>query len=91
LTGCAPRLTLTSMEIHLASETEERLNQLAAERGCAPEFLVLEAVQRFIDYDEWFLHEVDKGLAQIEAGELLEHEEVGRRLEKLIAEKRQPV
>jgi predicted transcriptional regulator len=44
---------------------------------------VQEAVERFMDYDEWFIREVEKGLAQIDAGELLEHEEVGNRLTAL--------
>lgn len=78
------------MEIDFAPETEAKLNQLAAERGLEPESLVHEAVERFIDYDDWFIREVEKGLAQIDAGEVLEHEEVGRRLAKLISEKQQP-
>jgi predicted transcriptional regulator len=40
-----------------------------------------------VDYDEWFIREVEKGLAQIERGELLTHEQVGERLEKLLTEK----
>jgi predicted transcriptional regulator len=91
LTGCAPRRTLACMEVRFAPETEAKLSQLAAQRGSNPESLVQEAVERLIDYDEWYIREVEKGLAQIDAGELLEQEEVGRRLEKLIAEKQRPV
>lgn len=40
-----------------------------------------------MDYDQWFVREVEKGLAQIERGEVLEHEEVGARLEKFLSEK----
>lgn len=79
------------MEVHFSPDTQAKLNQLAAQSHRNPESLVQEAVERLIDYDAWFLREVEKGLAQIDAGELLEHEEVGRRLEKLIAEKRHPV
>ena len=40
-----------------------------------------------VEYDEWFVREVEKGLEQIEHGEVLGHEEVGARLEKLLNEK----
>ena len=36
---------------------------------------------------KWFIREVEKGLASADRGELLTHEDVGARLEKLIAEK----
>jgi predicted transcriptional regulator len=75
------------MEIRFAPETQAKLTQLAIERGREPQSLVEEAVERFIDCDEWFLRELEKGLAQIEAGEFIEHDEAGRRLEKLIANK----
>jgi predicted transcriptional regulator len=75
------------MEVRLAPETEAKLTQLAAERGCEPQSLVEEAVERFIDYDEWFVREVEKGLAQVHAGEVIEHEQIGRRLEELISKK----
>ena len=37
--------------------------KLAAGRGSDVQALVQEAVERFVDYDEWFLREVEKGLA----------------------------
>ena len=40
-----------------------------------------------MDYEEWFVREVEKGLAQVEQGRLLSHEEVGARMEKLLVEK----
>jgi predicted transcriptional regulator len=39
--------------------------------------LVQEAVEWFVVYDEWFLREVDKGLAAAEQAELVDHEEMG--------------
>ncbi len=47
-----------------------------------PEVLAQEAVARMVNYDDWFLHEVDKGLAQAERGETLSHEEVAAPLER---------
>ena len=75
------------MEVHLTPALQAKLTRLATERGRDSEALALEAIERFVDYDEWFIHEVEKGLASADRGELLTHEEVGTRLEKLIAEK----
>lgn len=76
------------MDIHLDPDLQAKLAKLAAERGRDPETLAKEAIQRFVGYDEWFIEEVEKGLAQIERGQVLTHEEVRARLEKLLAEKR---
>ena len=76
------------MEVQLNSEVEAKLQRLAVERGSDVEALAREAIERLVDYDEWFIREVEKGLAQIDNGEVLTHDEVGLRLEKMLADKR---
>jgi len=56
--------------------------------GSNAEILAREAIERFVDYDEWFIAEVEKGLASADRGQLLTHEEVGQRLEAFIFAKR---
>jgi predicted transcriptional regulator len=75
------------MEVHLTPDLQAKLVRVAAERGRDAETLAKEAIERFVDYDEWFIREVEKGLAQIQRGEVLTHEEVGARLERLLIEK----
>ena len=75
------------MEVNLTPELQAKLDEVAAQQGRDAQSLVQEAVQRLVDYALWFVREVEKGLAQIERGEVLEHEEVGARLEKLLSEK----
>ena len=75
------------MEVHLKPDIEAKLTRIAAARGSDAELLAREAIERFVDYDEWFIREVEKGMAAADRGELLTHEEVGTRLEKLLAEK----
>ena len=65
------------MEVSLDSDVQSKLARLAAGRDA--EALAREAIERFVDYDEWFVQEVEKGLAQIARGEVLTHEEVGAR------------
>ena len=75
------------MEVPLTPDVQSKLTRLAADRGRDVEALAREAIERFVDYDEWFANAVDKGLAQIDRGNVLTHEEVGARLEKLLSEK----
>ena len=77
------------MEVSFPNELEDRLARLAAQRGSDTSALVVEAVARMVDYDEWFLREVEKGVQQAEAGKTLSHEEVGARLKGYLAS-RQP-
>ena len=75
------------MEVTLNPDVQAKLVRLAAARGRDAESLAREAVERFVDYDEWFVREVEKGLAQIDRGEVLTHREVESRLEKSLIEK----
>ena len=74
------------MELHLPLELEGKLAAAANRRGVSVEVLAREALERAVDYDDWFLREVETGLAQIEAGETLTHDAVGTRLAKKLAE-----
>jgi predicted transcriptional regulator len=75
------------MEVHFSPELEAKLDRIATRQGRDTKSLMHEAVERLLDYDEWFAREVEKGLDQIDSGEVLEHDEVGKRLEKRLAEK----
>ncbi len=70
------------MKVELTPELQAKLDRLAAEQGRDTESLVHEAVERLVGYDEWFIRQVEKGLAQINRGEVLEDEEVAARMEK---------
>ena len=76
------------MEVILSPDLQAKLARIARERGTDAQALAREAIERLVDYDDWFVREVEKGLAQIERGEILSHEEVGARLEKRLTEKR---
>lgn len=75
------------MEVTLSPDLEAKLTRIAHERGIDAQVLAREAIERLLDYDDWFVREVEKGLAQIERGGTLSHEEVGARLDKRLADK----
>jgi len=76
------------MEIILPGDLESKLSRLAAEQGRDRGSLVVEAVERMVDHDAWFVAEVDKGLADLERGQVLSHEEVGSQIEARLAQRR---
>jgi predicted transcriptional regulator len=79
------------MEIKLSPELQAKLDRIASQQGRDSESLVYEAVQRLADYDDWFIRQVEKGLAQVDRGEVVEHEEVAARMENLIAQKQRRI
>lgn len=69
------------MEVHFSVELQEKLNRIAAQQGRDSESLVREAVERLVDYDEWFFREVEKGIAAADQGKFVEHDEIAKLIE----------
>ena len=69
------------MEVQFTPDQQDKLSSMAAAQGCAPEALVKEAVNRLFSYDEWFLREVDQGLAAADRGKFVEHDDVRRMID----------
>ena len=70
------------MQVEFTPDLETKLNRLAAERGCDTRTLVQEAVELFVNHDEWFVREVEKGMAAADRGELVDHEEIGKLIDR---------
>jgi len=69
------------MEVEFTPDQQSKLSRMAADQGRPAETLVQEAVDRLFSYEEWFSHEVDKGLAAADKGEFVEHDEVCRMID----------
>jgi predicted transcriptional regulator len=70
------------MDVPLNPDLQAKLSRLAAEQGRASESLVVEAVERMVNYEEWFLSEVNKGLAAAERGEFVDHADVRKMIDE---------
>ena len=64
------------MEVQFPPELELKLTRLAQQQGRDSAALVTEAVERLVDYDAWFLCEVEKGVEAADRGELTDHQAV---------------
>jgi predicted transcriptional regulator len=71
------------MEIHFRPELEDKLNRIASQSGRQPIQIVEELVETYVDHDEWFRQEVKKGLAQLDRGEFVDHDEVMAQIERM--------
>ena len=74
------------MEVNLSPDLEGKLARAAGRHGVSTDALIREAIERAVDYDDWFIREVETGLAHIDAGQVLTHNAVGTRLEQKLAE-----
>ena len=69
------------MDVHFNPDLQDKLSRMAAQQGRAAETLVEEAVERLVDYDEWFLKEVDEGLAPASRGEFIDHGDIRKMID----------
>jgi predicted transcriptional regulator len=71
------------MEVPLTPDTQAKLARIAAERGRDTQALAQEAIERFVEYDEWFTRQVQEGIDELDRGQFVSHEEVGARIAKM--------
>lgn len=62
--------------IRMDSRTLKRVDGIARATNRSRASVINQAVERYLDYDEWFVGEVNKGLEEVQLGELVEHEAV---------------
>ena len=61
-----------------------RLEKLALEAGSTPEKILDFVMKDGFDYTENFVHQVKQGLADVEAGRVVSHEEAMTRLRSIL-------
>jgi predicted transcriptional regulator len=70
------------MEVRLNPDLHAKLTPLATQQGRDSESLVVEGVERMVNCDEWFMQEVEKGLAAADRGEFVDHEEIRKLIDR---------
>jgi predicted transcriptional regulator len=72
------------MEVHFSPETETRLRAAANQQGKDASQLVEEAVNRLLTYEVDFIRAVEEGRDSAAKGDLIDHDEVVRRIEQTL-------
>jgi predicted transcriptional regulator len=70
------------MEVHFSPDLQAKLAQLASQQGRDSETLVVEAVERMLDYDRWLMREVEKGISAADRGEFIDHADVKKLIDR---------
>jgi predicted transcriptional regulator len=56
--------------VRLEDSIMGRLDQLATEMSRSRSWVIKQAIERFLDYEEWFVQEVKDGLREVEQGDI---------------------
>ena len=71
------------MEVHFSPDVETRLQQVAASNGTNAEQLVKDTVSRMLENRANFISGVQRGIEQVDRGELVDHREVVNTINRL--------
>ena len=72
------------MEIHFTPEEEALLSKIATHIGTDPEQMIKDAALRLLEEDARFLDAVQRGIAEADRGELIDEEEMDRRVKRML-------
>lgn len=65
-----------TLSIRLDSDIRQRLDALARQSKRSKSFLAAEAIAAFVAQEEWQLGEIKAGMAELDAGQSVSHDEV---------------
>jgi len=65
--------------IRMDDSVLERVDSLAKSVQRSRTWVINQAVERFLNYEEWYIREVEAGIKEAEAGDLASNEDVAKR------------
>lgn len=68
--------------IRMEDKTLDRIDSMAKSLSRSRTWIINQAIERYISYEEWFAHEVKSGLNEMQNGDLSSPEEVRNKLQK---------
>ncbi|MBL4868850.1 MAG: CopG family ribbon-helix-helix protein [Pseudomonadales bacterium] len=69
-------MTLKATSVRLDEETLKRVGQMAEAMDRPRAWLMAQAIKQFVEREEWFMREVEKGIQAADEGRLVDHSEV---------------
>jgi predicted transcriptional regulator len=67
---------LKATSVRLDDETLARIGQMAEAMDRPRAWLMAEAIKQYVAREEWFVHEVEKGVKAADDGRLIDHEDI---------------
>ena len=68
--------------VRINDDMLRRVDGLANTLSRSRSWVIKQAIDRFLDYEEWFVREVREGLEEVKKGEIAQQEEVAARFRK---------
>jgi predicted transcriptional regulator len=68
--------------IRMDANTLKRLDGIARAMSRSRAWVLNQAIERYLDYEEWFVSAVSDGLKEADQGDVLEHAAVTRKWER---------
>lgn len=75
-------MTAKNISLRMTDTRIERVDKLAATLGRSRAWVLNEATERLLDYEEWFVQELLQGLQEVEQGKIAADEQVTMRFKK---------
>jgi predicted transcriptional regulator len=72
------------MEVHLTPEQEAELSELATRKGRDADTLAQEVLGFYLKHEARFVEAVKRGMASADRGDLIEHDEILARINRLV-------
>ena len=74
-------MPLKETSVRLDDETLSRVGQMAEAMDSPRAWLMAEAIKQYVAREEWFIHEVEKGVKDADEGNLINHADLKARWE----------
>lgn len=69
-------MSLRAVSVRLDDETLERVSQMADAMDRPRAWLMAQAIKSYVEREDWFIREVEKGRESAEAGRLIDHKDI---------------
>ncbi len=68
--------------IRMDDKTLERIDSMAKSLSRSRTWIINQAIERFLGYEEWFVREVENGIEEMRDGDFASSEEITARFKK---------
>ncbi|EIK43398.1 transcriptional regulator, CopG family [Cellvibrio sp. BR] len=69
-------MSLKATSVRLDDETLERVGKMAEAMDRPRAWLMAHAIKQFVEREDWFIREVEKGVSAADKGQLVDHAEL---------------
>ena len=74
-------MPLKATSVRLDEATLEQVGQMAEAMDRPRAWLMAYAIKQYVEREQWFINEIDKGIQSADEGRLLDHDDVKARWE----------